>query len=438
MLRGSGPFWFLGLGLLWGMVGCSPAQAGGFAVFDQSSQAAALGGAFTARFDDPSSLFYNVAGAAFFDKKAYSGGALQRANRNFTFETTSADFGLATVFDQDTPSTPLVFAYTVQPVKPYLNLGTAVYAPFDLQTTWNNQDTFPGRTISLSSELTTLDLNQSAALRVGKSWGVGLGLILRTSELTLLRRLETENFPVAELVDFASFEVNSGQEVGLGWNFGLLHRASSAFTWGIAYRSAVKVDYAGDATLTQIATGNDVLDDLLTLTNPFDQDLPVQATVEFPDVASAGITLGSGKSWLLAVDVNWTGWSTFQALEVELPSFPLFSQTIDEGFQDTFTYRLGLELTTGFGAQFRLGYVFDETPQPLTSAGPFFFDADKNVFSAGFGLDWLDVAANLEIYDDRQASFDVGVEGMERSVSGLFQADAITVSITVKKKPKLE
>src|ERR1051325_8974609 len=43
---------------------CSSAFAAGFSIFEQGAKATAMGGAFAATADDPSAIFYNVAGLA--------------------------------------------------------------------------------------------------------------------------------------------------------------------------------------------------------------------------------------------------------------------------------------------------------------------------------------------------------------------------------------
>src|SRR6202171_2353996 len=47
----------------------------GFAIFEQGAKATAMGGAFAATADDPSAIFYNVAGIAQQRRMALSAGA---------------------------------------------------------------------------------------------------------------------------------------------------------------------------------------------------------------------------------------------------------------------------------------------------------------------------------------------------------------------------
>ena len=398
----------------------TPGLAGGFAVSGQSASAVALGGALTAEPDDPGALFYNVASGAFQDS-AYVLGAVARASWDFTFDS-RPEAGIATQFGQQDPDLALPHAYTVQPLRPYLKLGLAVYQPFAHEASWNNVDTFPGRATSYSSTIDTLDVASSVAVRFKSGLGLGVGLIFRTSDVTLSRRLQTTDPLSGELVDFGDFAVDSGQEQAFGFTVGALRRVSDRFSWGFSYRSAIEIDYSGSAVLSQIATGNSDLDDLLALTNPFDQELAATSTIEFPDSASLGIAFGSAEKLRTAIDVNWTGWSSFDQLAIGIAEFPLFSQTISQQFDDTLSFRVGVRWGIASKTELRFGYAFEETPQPDAAVGAFLYDADRNTLAVGIGRDWLDVAVEWTSLSSRSGG----------TLSGTFAGESILASVSVK------
>ena len=404
----------------------TPGLAGGFAIFEQSARAMGLAGALSADSSDPSSLFYNVASGAFFQEQAYAVGAVTRASWDFTFDAQPAT-GVATQFDQSDPDL-LAHGYLVQPLKPHLKLGFALYQPFAHEASWQNVDTFPGRAISYSSRIDTFDFNPSLSVRFESGLGLGIGAVVRTSDLALSRRLQTTDPLSGATVDFSDFVTDSGQEQGIGWNIGLLKRVNEKVSWGLSYRSPIEIDYSGTSLLTQIATGNSDLDDLLAQTNPFDQELVATSTIEFPDVASLGIAFGPPDRLRIAADVQWTGWSSFDQLTIATPDFPLFSQTIEQGFDDALSYRLGVELAiAGGNSHLRFGYAFDETPQPDAAVGPFLYDAARNTLALGFGKDWLDVAVEWVTYSSRSGG----------TIDGSFAGEAIQAAITLRKKPEL-
>ncbi len=409
-------------GLLAGQV---PVYAGGFAVSEQSARAVGVAGAMTAESNDPGALFYNVASAAFQDT-AYLAGVVSRPMSDFTLDS-APDSGIATQFAQQDPELVLPYAFTVQPIYSYLKMGLAVYQPFAHQADWNNINDFPGRNTSYSSRIDTIDVNPSIAVRFKSGLGLGMGVVYRTSDVTLGRRLQTQNPLNQQTVDFSDFNVDSGQEQGFGFNLGVLHRVNDRFSWGVSYRSAIEIDYSGTALLTQIATSNDDLDALLALTNPFDEDLAATSTIEFPQVVSAGIALGSADRVRVAVDLNWTGWSSFDQLQIAIPEFNAFTQTIPQEFDDTFTFRVGLQWGIGSKTELRFGFIFDESPQPDATVGPILYDGHRTTLSFGFGRDWLDVGVAWTMFASRD-----GNAGSDTSVAGTFEGESVLVSVAVK------
>lgn len=397
-----------------------PAWGGGFAVFSQSARAMGLAGAMTAETEAPSALFYNPASSAFQDT-SYAAGALARASWDLTYDSQPSS-GVSTQFGQDDPDI-LPHAYTVQTLRPYLKLGLAVTQTFDHQASWGNVDTFPGRTIAYSSQIEALDVNPSLSVRFKSGLALGVGAVYRTADMTLARRLQTENPLDGQQVDFGDFAVDTGQEPGFGFNLGLLYRASDRFSWGFSYRSAIEIDFGGSGLLTQVSTGNTDLDDLLALTNPFDEELAAASTVEFPDVASFGIAVGSADRLRVSLDVSWTGWSTIDQVQTVIPEFPLFTQTIDLDLDDALSYRVGVQWGIASRTVLRFGYAFEETPQPDSTVGPFLYDADRNVLAIGVGRDWLDVAVEWISYSGRADGSGIG---------GAFEGESILASVSVK------
>jgi len=73
-------------------------------------------------------------------------------------------------------------------------------------------------------------------------------------------------------------------------------------------------------------------------------------------------------------------------------------------WKDSWAYRAGIEKKFGsFGI--RVGYYYDNTPQPTVDVGPLLSHNDRNVYSAGFGYDTehlgLDIGALLIKFKDR-------------------------------------
>ncbi len=402
--------------------------AGGFSVFDQSAQTMGIAAAATALSERPSALFYNPGGAAFLTKKAFEGSLQYPAQVDVSFAGVPPNGSVASFFDQEAGTSMRFSGYWIQPIKKTINFGLAVFSPFGFTNEWGEPDTYAGRFVSLRSELETLDFNPNLTFRFGDKLGIGVGAIVRVAQLTHGRRIPTIDPRTRNTVDIADLAIDSGQETGYGWNAGLLYRLSEGFSWGFSYRSRMTIDFAGSGRLTQILTGNQQLDDVVRISNPFDQDLPLTTGLKFPDVLSTGLAIGKSDGFQTTLDVNWTGWSQFDEVDVTFTTFPVFGDTFRQNFDDSFTYRVGFQLTTGKGSAYRIGVALDESPQPLARVGPFLVDADRTIVSAGWGKDWLDFAVVYQDADERV------VTGNADGINGTYAFNSLTVGLTVKKK----
>lgn len=411
---------------------CAPrVLASGFSIFEQSGDAVGLAGAVAANPYHPSSLFYNVGAAAFLKEPAYAGGVQAEAGRSANVDTPTSGTDAGSRFDVEDPSAMLVHAYVVQPIAARLNVGVAVYSPFDLETSWSNPDTFPGRDVSSGARLETMDASFNAAARFGETFGAGIGLIVRTSSLSLSRRLQT-NEPLADAtVDFAQLDLSSDNEVGVGWTLGFLHQPTEWLSWGASYRSKIEIDYGGNGIATQIPTGNDVLDEAIAVGTPFDEDLPFLSLIEFPDVATLGVAFGSERLRVEA-NVNWTGWSSVAALPFSFETFSPFDDDIRLELEDTMSYRLGIQLGSLRGDYLRAGLAFEETPLPDGMLSPFLVDSDRTIVALGYGRDWLEIGAQWSHFSRRDGSSSV-----VDSFDGTFSGDSYMLTVTIRKPDKL-
>jgi long-chain fatty acid transport protein len=416
-------------GLGWVVLACllaaAPATAGGFAIFDQGTKATGLAGAFTAVANDPSTVFYNPGGVAFFEEGQAAGGATLLQIDESLFQGREPGRAAGTVGAQEEEMDVLPHLYWVKPVHPVAVLGFGIYQPFQLTTRWADVDSFAGRDVATAVDLSAYDLAAVVGLRATPSLGLGFGILGRTSDQTFSRRILRFNPLDRRFQDVADFDLETDMEIGVGGTVGLLYKPSNRFAWGLAYRSAIELDYTGTGTLTQIATGNDAFDELIAASLPLDEGLPLTTTVELPDVASFGLAFGLSERVAVSLQADWTGWSSFQGFEYDFPNDPDFSFRVPERFDDSLTYRLGLLYVTGGGFELRLGYAFDESPQPPETVGPAFLGGDKNIVSVGVGLDWLDLSVAWQQYDDRL------ITGQVDDLDGLYRDDRLVVAVSV-------
>lgn len=362
-----------------------PLHAAGFSIFEQGAKAMAMGGAFTAQADDPSAMLHNIGGLAFLDGVQFSAGTTLIAQ-------TESDFRGAAPFPgpgADGERTDSIFypshLYYTQQIAPQWRIGFALNNPFGLATEWDNPDTWPGRAISYNAEMRTFDLTGGIGWQVSPRLGIGAGIIVRWSDLELNRRLLLPH-PISGVpTDVADATLESDLDNGTGYTLGLLHRPNESFHWGLSYRSTIEVDYGGDLRLGQIPTGIPPFDQFVATVLPLATDIPISTSIEFPDQASLGLGFALSPSSWLEVDFNWTGWSSFDRLVVDVPADPRFAIDRPENWDDVWSYRIGYRWSGAGSGEWRVGYIYDESPQPLASVSPLLPDADRNALTAGYG-----------------------------------------------------
>jgi long-chain fatty acid transport protein len=365
-----------------------PLHAAGFSIFEQGTKAMGMAGAFTAQADDPSAMFHNAGGLAFVTDQQISGGFTYFRAIEAELEGAAPFPGPGYSAEQEKLSEFLPHAYWVRPINNTWKFGLGIETPFGLVTEWEDPDQFAGRFLSTFASLKVVDLNPTLGWQITSNFGFGFGAIGRFSEVELKRNVPFINPFTQSVIDIGRLELKSDINEGFGWNVGILHKFNNSFSWGLSYRSKVKIEYKGDARVNRILTGNPQLDTLLATQVPFDRDLPVETEIEFPDEASLGLAFALSPNLLLETDVNWTGWSSFDEVPITFTGGAgnrLPNQVLPEEWDDVYNYRAGLRWTASPTAQWRFGYVFDETPQPEEAVSPLLPDADRNGFTLGYG-----------------------------------------------------
>ncbi len=177
-------------------------------------------------------------------------------------------------------------------------------------------------------------------------------------------------------------------------------------------------------------TGNAQLDALTRASLPLDEDLPTSTIIEFPGTASLGIAWFPSEQSAIELDVEQAGWSHFEGIALAFPVNTTFSKTLEAPYEeDALAYRLGLRFGLGKGIQIRLGYAFEETPQPDTTLGPFLPDSDRSLFTLGIGRDWLDIAFQLTAPENRITR----TNREDPAINGAWSGNSYILGISITK-----
>jgi len=378
-------------------------SASGFSIFEQGAKASAMAGAFAATADDPSAIFYNVAGIAFQRKTAATTGATM-ITFNSEFRGDNNEFpGPSTTefFEAHTFIIPNFYAIT--PIGENLTVGFGAFTAFGLRTDWEDGNTFSGRFISQDVNLKTLSLQPSIAWKTANDrFAIGAGVEYRISNLSLERNNAAINPFTQRIVDVAHVRLESEREAGVGFNVGTIFRPSDRLSFGLNYRSAMDIDYDGTATFRQIPTGSSMLDTVVRRQLPPNQD--ISTTVNYPGMISAGVATKVGL-WDVEFDAVLTTWSEFERLEVAFAQTPAINLNIAQNYEDSMSFRLGGNRHVTDNWDVRLGALYDQTPQPVEAVGPILPDSNRTAVTFGVGYHgehWrVDVSEMVLMFEDR-------------------------------------
>jgi long-chain fatty acid transport protein len=362
-----------------------PAFPSGFQVMTQSARAMGMGLAFTAVADDPSAIFYNPAGLGWQKHFEAQIGSSFLTKVKGDFEGSNPFPGAGVSERQHKTTFTLPTIYAVVPLTQEINFGLGIFAPYGLGYRWDNAETFTGRFISQNAVIQSTDLNPVLSFQALPSLAVAVGADYRFSKVQLEKNEAAVNPFTTSVVDIAHVKLNSEltDNHGWGWNAGVLFRPIPQFSLGAAYRSKINVDYTGTATFQQRLTGNPVFDAVVASQLPQGSH-PVTTSIEFPATVNLGAAIGLPSSMTLALEADWTKWTSFKSLNIHFPDLTGVDLNRTTDWSNSWAYRVGLEKKFQ-NLAVRVGYYRDKTPQPTADAGPILADADRDAFTAGLG-----------------------------------------------------
>jgi long-chain fatty acid transport protein len=378
-----------------------------FTFHEPSARAAALGGAFTARADDATALFYNPAGLAFL------GGFRLKTNIAFDRRTTSA-VRLDTGRTFETAPSEITGSLGVswQPLK-RVTIGTGFFSPFNYESYWTPG--WSGETLCTRDRLRSFFFRTVLAVEVVKGLAVSGGLDVVSSSLRWrhLIPFNLEPFPLAHDVDVESSHVLHGS--GLGFVAGALWKVFPALQIGARYQKSVAIDYAGTdifnrqldisgESVPNPTGGTRRVSDLIDL---YYRTQNVTGHLTLPREIALGAAFTPIAKLSLYFDVQLDRWQgsgdwIFRSENEGDAINPAFTSVYQQfyglaldygvqgvalGLQDTKKFKAGLEFRPGRYLALRAGYARHQSSVDEADRTPVYPDLDRSVYSLGFGYE---------------------------------------------------
>ena len=321
------------------------AQASGFQLMEQN--ASGLGNAYAgqaAAAENASTIFFNPAGMTRLQGKQVSGAInLIKPKAEFTNSGGStAAGGLPSPAGNGGDAGGLGVvpnAYVSWQLNPNLWMGLGISVPFGLATEYDRG--WFGRFQTQKAEIKTIDINPSIAYKISDAVSIGGGISFQRAEV----KIDRSAFVGIETASNLKLEDDS-----FGFNLGAMFNLSPATRIGLSYRSSIKHDLEGTATVAGVGAA------------------PIRTSAKLPDTLAWSIAHDVSPQWQLLSDITYTQWSKIKQVPITTTAASALGpagRTLDTfAFEFRDTYRIGVganyRMTNDF--MLKLGLAYDKSP----------------------------------------------------------------------------
>ena len=347
-------------------VAAGQAQAGGFALREQSSDGQGSSYAGIAAGGSLSSMFWNPATMTQIpgiQTEIVATGILPYA------ANTPAPTSPLFVFGGtgNTAENALVpSGYFSWQVNPDLWLGLSVNSPFGLSVSF--PELWAGRDYAANnSHLRTYNFTPSVAYALNNWISLGFGVQLQYGDALLNKGISIGAAP------FPDFTL-SGTGWGYGVTAGVTLTPTPATTIGLGYRSALNQKISGNQTVTGVLAG-------------LSTQGAVNTTLKLPDMVSLGVRQRLDPQWTLLGTFEWTNWSRIGTSNVTQGGAPAtvagIPVTLPFQFKDGWYFALGAEYQWNDRLTLRAGAGYEKSPITDMVRIPLLPDNDRTWLSGG-------------------------------------------------------
>jgi long-chain fatty acid transport protein len=434
------------------MFASSAAEAGGFAVREQS--ASGLGAAFAgvAAGYDLSSIFWNPAGVSVARGiEAEADGALILPDTHIAGTASlepvaplQAGLGLG-------PSVPLSLdsngggiadpafipaMYAGMQLNDRLSVGFGFNGPFGLVTEPDN-DNWAGKFEARTSKLRTYDFNPVASYRVTPNLVVGAGAQIEFAKAELKSAFPVIGSPLTLISDLEGPSPNivtKGDDFGFGYTLGILWSPLGGTDIGLGFRSSVEHTLDGQI----FVAGMGALGGART-----------SVDLETPEIATASVRQKISERVTLLGTLEWTSWSDLNQVIIEArtsnPNLGAVAGSpvavLPLNWHDGWFFSGGAEFEVNDRTLIRAGVAYEESPiQNATERTA--RDPDTNRIWLSFGATYNWSAMTTVNLGYSHVFFDDGAINRTSEIPGVGQirllaeaeqdVDIVAVSVRVK------
>jgi long-chain fatty acid transport protein len=361
--------------------------ASGFALNEQSISG--MGTGFAGRsssVDDASIVYGNPAGMSRLKRQQATVGV---AAIDAKTDISDARGRAAGTNDGDmVPFTAVPMGFYVNPIDEHWAFGFGVYAPFGLVTDY--EDSFQGRNFGSKSQVKIVTFQPTVSYAFNDKVSIGFGPTINRISGVLESALNVSGLtlPITGRPSGDGRVQVKGDDVGYGFNVGLMVQATDTTNLGLTYHSKVTYKLEGH---TEVTPGAGVPGGILRA-GRYDAKL----SLDTPESVDFSLTQKLTDDWKVSAGSTWTRWSRLKAITVQNSGITAAgggaaaSQLVgtineDQNWHDTWAYAIGTSYQLNKQWVLRTGLTWDQSPTNNTDRSPRIPTGDRTIFSIGAG-----------------------------------------------------
>ena len=390
---------------------CVEIHSGGICLYEISSSDTRLASAgWSARAEDPSTVFTNPAGMVRLrDKQLEVGVQPIFVHVHFDPDSDTTVEGKDGQADIWLPSGSFFY---VHPYNDKFTFGLASIGYFGSDLVYNHD--WVGRYYVQKALLEGLSFVPAAAYQMNEQWSIGIGANIMYSFLK--QRSAVRN--ALDDMDDGYFSMHD-YRFGCGGLVGVLYQPTCYTRFGIQYLSPVKLKFKAKPQFSNIGP---LLDNALTRLGIIGSNVNLNITVPQSIMLSAYHDLNY--SWSIMANLGWQQWSKFQRASITLADLNSTSITIKEHYKDTWHAAIGMEWHYNCALTFSGGVAYDSSAID-NSKRPLNFPIGEQ-WRFGTGARWnysdnliFDFCSELQWQGNLKADVNKGI--LAGHVSGVFK-----------------
>ena len=292
-------------------------------------------------------------------------------------------------------------------------IGLGLFVPYGSAVDFD--DHFAGRYFTRGSDLKSLNINPSIAIRLNDQHRLGFGISAQYMQAEIDKNYNMQSLAVgvcaqstacmsaAGLKAVSAWYGNvadttahtDGHAWGYGYNLGYIYEPTPATRLGIAYRSSIRSQFNGSTefTVPALPGGNPLATGIASALTTALSSASASLLIRTPETLSLSAYHQTAGAWAFMGDITYTRNSRLDQISIStpIPSNPGRTMTLKTEWRDTYKASVGASYRWDDRTTLRTGYMFDQgANSDARYALPTMPDSDRQWLSFGLSYQFSD------------------------------------------------